>query len=232
MLDLVSSDHDANFWGQLCEEATGVFKNVDDWTIPASLLKLSLADSTIRESLRKNPIIARSVVREVIADDGITLPSGHFIPKGAWMCADAVDLHHDSRFYPKPEIYDPFRFAKKQDDELTEADKETLAEKASIYRKNQALVTTSDIFLSFGYGKHAWYVLLDAEYFIIDLMNVLMASSPGRWLAAHQLKLMLAYITMNYDIQHMSQRPSNYVLGDAIIPSDTATMIVRRRKHT
>ena len=59
-----------------------------------------------------------------------------------------------------------------------------------------------------------------------------MASSPGRWLAAHQLKLMLAYVTINYDIQHKAQRPSNYVLRDAIIPSDTATMIVRRRKHT
>ena len=59
-----------------------------------------------------------------------------------------------------------------------------------------------------------------------------MASSPGRWLAAHQLKLMLAYVTMNYDIQHIAQRPSNYVFGGAIIPSDTATMIVRRRKHT
>lgn len=171
-------------------------------------------------------------VREVRADDGITLPSGYFILKGAWMCAGAFGLHHDSRFYPKPEEYDPFRFAKKQDDELTEADKEDLTEKASIYRKNQALITTSDIFLSFGYRKHAWFVLHRCRVFIIDLINVLMASSPGRWLAAHQLKLMLAYVTINYDIQHMAQRASNYVLGDAIIPSDTAIMIVRRRKHT
>ena len=83
MLDLMSSDHDAKSWGQLCEEATGVFKSVYDWTNPASALKLSLTDSTIRESLRKNPIIAQPVAREVIADNGITRPSGHFIPKGA-----------------------------------------------------------------------------------------------------------------------------------------------------
>ena len=59
-----------------------------------------------------------------------------------------------------------------------------------------------------------------------------MIDSPGRWLVSHQLKLMLAYVTMNYDIQYIAQRPLNRVFGDAIVPSDTATMTVRRRKHT
>ena len=68
--------------------------------------------------------------------------------------------------------------------------------------------------------------------FTVNSINVLMASSPGRWLAAHQLKLMLAYMSVNYEIQHMAQRPANWVLGDVLIPSDTATMMVRRRKHT
>ena len=242
MLDLISSDPDAKFWGQLREEATGVFKNVDDWTNPASVLKLSLADSTIRESLRKNPIIARSVVREVIADDGITLPSGHLIPKGAWMCAGAVGLHHDSRFYPKPEEYDPFRFAKKQDDELTETDKEALTEKGFDppqesgpgnneryipgLRSRKACVVRA--FLQMQTER-----VIHQIDFLTNKCADRMARSPGRWLAAHQLKLMLAYVTMNYDIQHTAQRRhSNYVLGDAIIPSDTATMLVRRRKHT
>lgn len=59
-----------------------------------------------------------------------------------------------------------------------------------------------------------------------------MLDSPGRWLVAHQLKLMLAYVTLNYDIQYIAQRPVNRVFGDSIIPSPTATMMVRRRKHT
>ena len=58
-----------------------------------------------------------------------------------------------------------------------------------------------------------------------------MICSPGRWLVAHQLKLMLAYVTLNYDIQYLAQRPVNYVFGDSIIPPPTATMKVRRRKH-
>lgn len=68
--------------------------------------------------------------------------------------------------------------------------------------------------------------------FPLDLNIMLMASSPGRWIAANQMKLMLAYTSMNYEIQHMAHRPVNWILGDAIIPSETATMMVRRRKHT
>ncbi len=63
-------------------------------------------------------------------------------------------------------------------------------------------------------------------------VKVLTSGSPGRWLVAHLLKLVLAYITLNYDIQHMQQRPLNRIFGDSIIPSRTATMMVRRRKQT
>ena len=61
--------------------------------------------------------------------------------------------------------------------------------------------------------------------------KVLTMGSPGRWLVAHQLKLMLAYVALNYDIQHIGQRPPNFVFGDSFIPLPTTTMKVRRRKH-
>lgn len=165
LLDLVSSNPDARFWEQLREEATGVFKTADDWINPAALPKLPLADSTIRESLRKNPMLTRVILREVMPKDGVELPSGHHIPKGAWMSAGTVDLHHDERFYPKPEEYDPFRFAKRHENMLAEVEKETLTEKASIYRKNQGMATASDIFLAFGYGKHSWYAPIAEGWF-------------------------------------------------------------------
>ena len=160
MLDLISSNPDSRFWEELREEAAGVFITADDWTDPVSLLKLPLADSTIRESLRKNPMLTRTMLREVVAKDGIILPSGHYIPKGTWMAAGTFGLHHDDRFYPNPEEYDPFRFARKQEDMNMNIDKDTLTDKASIYRKNQALATASDIFLGWGYGKHAWCVVI------------------------------------------------------------------------
>lgn len=156
MLDLVSSNTDSRFWEMLREEAASVFQIEDDWADAASLPKLSLADSTIRESLRKNPMLTRVILREVMPRDGVTLPSGHHLPKGAWVGAATVGLQHDDRFYLKLEEYDPFRFARKQADAVDEGNLEKLSDKASIYRKNQGLATTSDIYLAFGHGRHAW----------------------------------------------------------------------------
>ena len=158
LLDLVSSDPDASVWARLREEAAGVFQTADDWANPASLAKLPLADSAIRESSRKNPMLTRILLREVVPQGGVTLPSGHHIPQGVWMGTGTVDVHHDDRFYPRPDEYDPFRFARKHDDPRGGSDEEVLTDKAAVYRKNQGLATVSDIFLAFGYGKHAWSV--------------------------------------------------------------------------
>lgn len=156
ILDLVSSNTDSRFWEILREEAASVFRTKEDWADTASLPKLSLADSTIRESLRKNPILTQVDLREVMPRDGVTLPSGHHLPKGAWVGSGTVGVQHDDRFYLKPEEYDPFRFARKRADAVNEVDMEKLTDKASIYRKNQGLATTSDIYLAFGHGRHSW----------------------------------------------------------------------------
>lgn len=156
LLDLVSSNPDDRFWEQLREEAAGVLKSADDWNDPASLPKLSLADSTIRESARLNPVLTKILLREVVHKDGVTLPSGHQVPKGGWVALSMVDLHHDDRFYLNPDEYQPFRFARKNQDVDDRSSKENLTDKASIYRKNQDLSTASDIFLSFGYRRHSW----------------------------------------------------------------------------
>lgn len=155
-LDLVSSDPNAGFWEQLRKEAAGAFQTADDWTNLASLSRLPLADSAVRESLRRNPIILKILLREVVPEDGVVLPSGHHLPKGSWLATDTVDLHYDDRFYLKPEGYDPFQFAKGPEDALASTNKDNLTAKASIYRKNQSLSTTSDTYLALGFGRHAW----------------------------------------------------------------------------
>ena len=156
LLDLVSSNPDDGFWEQLREEAAGVFKSGDDWNDPASLPKLSLADSTIRESSRISPMLTKVLLREVVAKDGLTLPSGHQVPKGGWVGISMVDVHRDDRFYLNPEEFHPFRFARKKEDVYDGSRKGDLTDKASIYRKNVDLSTASDIFLAFGYRKNSW----------------------------------------------------------------------------
>ena len=55
-------------------------------------------------------------------------------------------------------------------------------------------------------------------------------SSPGRWLVSQILKLLMAYITLHYDIQPLDKRPPNTVFADTNIPNISATIRVRRRK--
>lgn len=52
--------------------------------------------------------------------------------------------------------------------------------------------------------------------------------SPGRWFAVQNLKLMIAYIALNYDIQPVEKRPPSIIIGDANIPSFSYCIKVRR----
>jgi len=62
---------------------------------------------------------------------------------------------------------------------------------------------------AFGHGRHA---------------------CPGRFFAATEMKLLLAYIIMNYDIKPLATRPQKKLIAGSIIPPLKATISVRRRK--
>lgn len=57
--------------------------------------------------------------------------------------------------------------------------------------------------------------------------------SPGRHFAAYEMKLMLAYIVMNYDIKLEPERegvvPENIWIGSTIIPDSRVNILVRKR---
>ena len=44
------------------------------------------------------------------------------------------------------------------------------------------------------------------------------------------MKITVAYIALNYEIQPIQDRPPNLIIGDLIIPPRNATIKVRRRK--
>lgn len=54
-------------------------------------------------------------------------------------------------------------------------------------------------------------------------------SSPGRFLAAYELKLIMAYITMHYEIEPFSERPENGKFSDFQV-GIMHDLRVRRRK--
>jgi hypothetical protein len=62
--------------------------------------------------------------------------------------------------------------------------------------------------------------------------SLLTYHSPGRYFAAQQLKLVLAYIALNYDIQPIPRRPdNNWFVGSAGPPLGDKISI-RRREGT
>jgi hypothetical protein len=64
------------------------------------------------------------------------------------------------------------------------------------------------------------------------LCQINIQTSPGRFFAATQLKLLLAQIILNYEIEHMEQRPENPWLNNTIGPPMWSTIRVRRRLNT
>ncbi|KAL8797974.1 MAG: hypothetical protein Q9182_007066 [Xanthomendoza sp. 2 TL-2023] len=207
ILDLASSTSDSDYYRLLREEAASVFRTPEDWVCWSSLRDLTLVDSAIRESLRLNSVAGR-VMRQVMVKEGLTLPGGQHLPQNAWVGVSIVGINRDSRFYKEADQYRPFRHAKRSTLEASSAasgtDDTTKAEANGAY-----LATTSDTFMSFGHGQNA---------------------CPGRWFAGHILQLMVAYITLNYDIQPLGHRPVNLVFGDSIFPPRGTTIKVRRRK--
>jgi len=82
-----------------------------------------------------------------------------------------------------------------------------------VKRANKSFATTGKDYLAFGHGRNA---------------------CPGRFFAANELKLMLAYLIMNYDMEVTGPgtRPRNKWYGLTRIPSMEATVRMRRRART
>ncbi|KAH8589744.1 cytochrome P450 [Bisporella sp. PMI_857] len=76
-------------------------------------------------------------------------------------------------------------------------------------RRDLGMVVANEQFIAFGLGKHA---------------------CPGRFFSAHELKLLLAYIALNYDIEPLDVRPPNEWWSDFSLPQNVK-LRVRRRKQ-
>ncbi|CZR56230.1 related to cycloheximide-inducible protein CIP70 (cytochrome P450 family) [Phialocephala subalpina] len=75
-------------------------------------------------------------------------------------------------------------------------------------KQGTALVTTSSTFMAFSHGRHA---------------------CPGRFFASQQMKLILAYIALNYDIERIPVRPDNqWLVGSQGPPLDFKVRVRRR----
>jgi cytochrome P450 len=206
IFDLVSSDPALNYLEQLREEAASVLaEDAGIWT-KQGMFRMHKIDSALRESLRLRSFLSVGMVRKVVARNGITTPEGLHIPFGANIAVSAYGTHNDENNYIDPAVYDALRFVKQRD--LIDAAEER-ADNDYIKKANFAMVSTSPEYQPFGHGRHA---------------------CPGRFFAANELKLLLAYMVLNYDIEAVVERPRGSWIGTTMLPPMKATMKVRRRK--
>lgn len=78
-----------------------------------------------------------------------------------------------------------------------------------VKRARLAAATTNPEFLAFGHGKHA---------------------CPGRFFAVGQLKMILGYMLMNYEIDMLDERPPDIFVGVAKLPPLASKIRIRRKK--
>ncbi|KAI0654307.1 cytochrome P450 [Cubamyces menziesii] len=176
----------------------------EGWT-KAAMARMWKLDSFMRESQRLNGINTVSLMRKAGKD--IVLNDGTFIPRGTLMVTAAHSLHHDDSVYTDPDVFDPWRFSRQR-------------EREGEAMKHQ-FVNTSVDYVPFGHGKHACNSLHDLYAML----------SPGRFFAANELKAMLGYIVLNFDVklEGDGKRPENVHRGPTVVPSPSARVFFRKR---
>ena len=214
LFDLISSDPSKHFLQGIREEVERVLAEEGGHWTKAGLARCHCADSAIRESMRKSNFMTRSVIRKVLPAEGVgNKTEGWHAPVDAYIGLDIYSVQHDPEVYHSPETYDAFRFSRAREEEKDNPPNEEDSEKNSSipslnYHKSPSLTTTSDTFLPFSHGRHA---------------------CPGRFFVALSLKILLAYMVMNYEIEPLKTRPPNKWLGPTCLPPMKATIRIRRK---
>lgn len=224
ILDLFSSPPENGFVDGIREQCDRVLAEAKgNWTKDA-VSGLTLADSAIKESMRHSVWGVIALSRTVSAPDGIKMDGDVHLPQGTRLAFPIHSIHFDEDFYPNASLFDAFRFSRSRkpgqaNDSTTSMEGQgTNQASAGTERqddsqstatwKQESLVTTRDTFLGFGHGK---------------------LPCPGRHFAAHEMKLILAHIVQNYEVEHLAARPLLKAVMETKVPSETTEIRIRRR---
>ncbi|KAI6111835.1 cytochrome P450 [Pisolithus croceorrhizus] len=96
----------------LREEVDAVVRQ-DGWT-KAAIDKMYKVDSFLKESYRFDGVSSLVMIRKVLKD--FTFSDGRVVLRGCYIAAPSYAVHHDVEFYEKPDVFDPFRYVRPQDD--------------------------------------------------------------------------------------------------------------------
>lgn len=101
----------------------------------------SILDITLAKALMFAPV---PIIRKAMED--ITFSDGTTIPCGTHLAVASVPMHLDDRYYDNASEFDPFRFL---------SEKDAWGDSS----RDSRLASINKLYLVFGYGNRAWYVL-------------------------------------------------------------------------
>lgn len=207
IFDLVSPPSSESIIDALRQEANEVLAaNNNTWT-KQGLTQMYKIDSTIKESLRVRLMSAYGLLRAVVKKGGITTPYNRtYLPEGASVGIGVQAIHRGSNVYTQPDQYQPFRFADLRAAATAKVEGGTTG---ALKAANFAFPSVSPTFQSFGFGRHACL---------------------GRFFAANELKLLLAYIVQHYDLQMQEKRPETTWIGPVMVCPMDKTIKMKRRE--
>ncbi|KAI5457522.1 cytochrome P450 [Mariannaea sp. PMI_226] len=214
LLDILSHPDAGTLVSELRQEAhDAIVASETPWTRDTISNSLPKLDSALRESMRLHPLISRGITRTVVAKEGVILPeSDSHIPYGKEISMNVHCIQRDPDNFENPNTYDPYRFFRHNEQlQSQESNKVTMGPftEASLVQP-LVMVSPTPSFLSFGYGRHA---------------------CPGRFLAAQEIKIFLAYVLLNYEFLPINgPRLDNLWYGDIVMPPMDAKISVKRRK--
>ncbi|KAM4066397.1 cytochrome p450 [Hirsutella rhossiliensis] len=205
ILDLYSSDPARGYVDALREECADVLRESGGKWTPDAVENLRLVDAAIRESMRISPLGSVLLPRKVLDPDGIVIGGWSVpVPRGTRIVVPVEPIHYDAKAYPEAHLYNPFRFVQPADNDNNEV--VTWEKKQSF--KVKSTVTLDESFLAFGVpGRNA---------------------CPGRFFALLELKIFVANLLLNYEVEYLKSRPKPVHMMWVKYPSD-ANIRIRRR---
>ena len=201
------------YWKPLREEVEEAL-SPEGWT-KAAVDRMRKLDSFIKESQRLHPASICKVVSTyqcgvltpvvLVMMNRVVLRDDYAFSDGTKIPVGTNLSVSVSHIHLNPDNYeDPLKF-----DGFRFCKMKDTAEAAGFSDKKFDIVTTGLQHLAFGHGRHV---------------------CPGRFFAATQLKMMLAYVVTTYDLKLVDGvRPQDVFIMHTCLPNPTAEILFRRR---
>ncbi|KAF6804336.1 ent-kaurene oxidase, partial [Colletotrichum sojae] len=194
----------------LREEIEEVIAEAGGQITAAAIQKMVKLDSFLKEIMRYYPQSATAFQRKVMKP--FTLPNGRTVPAGVIIEVPSHAVNNDESIYAHPETFDALRFYRiRKETEAALSGTLSPDDAATGAAAGNQFASVTETSLAFGYGRNA---------------------CPGRFLAANEIKMILATALLEYDVAlppGCEGRYENLNFGSQSVPDPTKSIMMRKR---